>query len=379
MRPWVVSRYAPSSGGPICRRRLNSARSLARGRGRLCQRPQSDAGPPQQGRPRIHPEIWPTLRRRGRKWGKWIKTRADNGTSRILPQRPRRRDAIAYLWARTILSKAPACGAVEVPLIRYSNPGVKKPETYFMHYVGIDDEGIVEIDINCCAADLASQLEAVQRFTRGSVTCHMSICWLHHTCQKAVSAQLRRRQTRRQLEMRRLTCVIRRVPPASRQFRTATERDERALIKLSRYGRRSEITARLTINPIRPIQEHSGTKCRNPNRTLTHFADFYTDRQAPIRCLLTDLPTTRHLHILRITDLYGGDPALRLCHQSALHFRTVSRARAGCGPVYTSNGAFWQTSITSCLGFRRSEPLSDGSGDWDGAVEWVSKFIEAGS
>ena len=54
-RPLVVD--------PFCWRRLHSAGSLARGGGRLCQRPQSRARAAQQSRPRIHPQIRPAPRR----------------------------------------------------------------------------------------------------------------------------------------------------------------------------------------------------------------------------------------------------------------------------------------------------------------------------
>lgn len=55
-----------------------------------------------------------------RRWGRWVKERAEKELAAFYPQDPDGATPIAYLWARTVLSEAPGHGKVpvEVPLMR---------------------------------------------------------------------------------------------------------------------------------------------------------------------------------------------------------------------------------------------------------------------
>ena len=57
--PGRRARHPPAGGGPVRRRRLDSAGGLARGGGRLRQRPQSRGRAAQQGGPGVHPQVRP--------------------------------------------------------------------------------------------------------------------------------------------------------------------------------------------------------------------------------------------------------------------------------------------------------------------------------
>ena len=52
-----------------------------------------------------------------RKWGEWIKRKAEKELAEFYPKDPDSATPIAYLWARTVQCEGPGCGA-EVPLIR---------------------------------------------------------------------------------------------------------------------------------------------------------------------------------------------------------------------------------------------------------------------
>src|SRR5262245_55388782 len=52
-----------------------------------------------------------------RKWGEWIKRRAQKELAQFYPQDVDGATPIAYLWARTIKCEGPGCGA-EIPLLR---------------------------------------------------------------------------------------------------------------------------------------------------------------------------------------------------------------------------------------------------------------------
>ena len=111
------ARHPAARRGPVCRRRLHPARSPARGRGRLRQRPQP--GPVLLNKVVLEyiPKYGQRLADEVRKWGEWIKREAEKELAEFYPKDADGATPIAYLWARTIQCEGPGCGA-EVPLIR---------------------------------------------------------------------------------------------------------------------------------------------------------------------------------------------------------------------------------------------------------------------
>ena len=111
------TRHPPAGRGSICRRRLHSARSPARGADAFA----SDLNPVPVLLNKVVLEYIPKYGQRladeVRKWGEWIKQEAEKELAEFYPKDPDGATPIAYLWARTIQCEGPGCGA-EVPLIR---------------------------------------------------------------------------------------------------------------------------------------------------------------------------------------------------------------------------------------------------------------------
>ena len=82
-----------------------------------------------------------------RKWGEWIKEQAEKELAGFYPKDPDGSTPIAYLWARTILSEAPAQGdiPVEVPLMRSLWLAKKAGRRRALRWVR-DDKGVVKTE-----------------------------------------------------------------------------------------------------------------------------------------------------------------------------------------------------------------------------------------
>jgi len=61
-----------------------------------------------QGRPPLHEAV--------RKWGQWVRERAEQELRDFYPLEPDGSEPLAHLWARTIRCEGPGCGT-EVPLV----------------------------------------------------------------------------------------------------------------------------------------------------------------------------------------------------------------------------------------------------------------------
>ena len=112
------ARYPAARRGPVRGRRLHSARGLARGGRRLCQRPKPGARSAQQGCARIHSEVRPDASpTRSANGVNGSRSEAEKELAEFYPKDADGATPIAYLWARTIQCEGPGCGA-EVPLMR---------------------------------------------------------------------------------------------------------------------------------------------------------------------------------------------------------------------------------------------------------------------
>ncbi|MGH9774186.1 MAG: DUF1156 domain-containing protein [Candidatus Acidiferrales bacterium] len=298
-----------------------------------------------------------------RKWGEWIRREAEKELADFYPKDTDVATPIAYLWARTIQCEGPGCGTV-VPMIRNMQITRKGRLWHF----GWRESGERNLELVVSEGRTAEQRATV---SSGSVTCPRKKCG-YTTPAKAVKTQLARR--RGGAEDARLLAVYV-DSPNGRYFRSPTPLDIQAVSAAKTAASRCTFPQD-DINPIRPYKNTRGLSAVT-RIGLTKFVDLYTSRQAvAIRCFQELL--------LRIPDFDGGSDfrtavlAMLNCATSRFIFQNCSLSRWNAARS-TIEGAFGKQALQVVWDFAESNPISDGPANWNGAIDWVIKVIQANS
>jgi len=327
-----------------------------------------------------------------RKWGTWLKAEAGNELSSFYPNDDDSATPIAYLWARTIISEAPANGnvPVEVPLLRSMWLSKRKDNLRALRWVRNSSSEIVT---EIVTALVHGEFQQVQRpileifepkserevppgtAKGGSATCPVSG---YTTPANRVKAQLTL-QHGGASQARMFAVYVDRT--SGRQFRIATPRDIDIYQKAAERARKYSESAPTAfpnepINPIRPYKNTRGLSAVT-RIGCTSFRDLYNPRQAFSISWFYDI-----LRRFGCTDV-GLEPNLKAAVHAALAFavdravsQNTSMSRWDASRL-TIKGAFSKQALAVVWDFAEANPFSGGSADWDGAVEWVAKFIEA--
>jgi adenine-specific DNA methylase len=329
-----------------------------------------------------------------RKWGEWIRREAEKELAGFYPKDPDGATPIAYLWARTVLSEAPTKDEfpVQVPLLRSLWLSKRKNFHRALRWVrnerGEIETSIVEIErdgqnvkirrpvLEIFSPTNATQVEAGTA-RGGSATCPIT----GFTTQAArVKEQLKRQRGGAQHARLYAAYVERSI---GREFRIATQDDINAFQAAARTADRviQLNPAAFPTEPINPIRPYKNTRGLSAVTRIgcTSFADLYNLRQA--------------LSIRLFYDVLGKigqtnqeeEPDFKKALQTALAFavnrgvsQNTSMSRWDASRL-TIKGAFSKQALAVVWDFAEANPFSGGSADWDGAVEWVVKFIESNS
>ena len=170
---------------------------------------------------------------------------------------------------------------------------------------------------------------------------------------------------------------------SGREFRIATQGDINAFEAAAGTARKiiQLNPAAFPTEPINPIRPYKNTRGLSAVTRIgcTSFADLYNLRQAlAIRLfykVLGKLGETNH----------EEEPDFKKALQTVLAFavnrgvsQNTSMSRWDASRL-TIKGAFSKQALAVVWDFAEANPFSGGSADWDGAVEWVVKFIESNS
>lgn len=327
-----------------------------------------------------------------RNWGQRIKQEAEKELVKFYPKDANGGTPIAYLWARTVLSEEPTKEkfAVEIPLLRTLWLSKRKDFLRALRWVrnekGDIKTSIAEIELSgervrvrrpeleIFAPNSESEVEPGTA-KGGSATCPIS----GFTTQAArVKEQLKRQRGGAQ-HARLYAAYIE--SSTSREFRIANQRDLKA------FQHATEVASTIQqsnpgvfplepINPIRPYKNTRGLSAVTRVGCIS-FGDLYNLRQALSIRLFYDILSNA------FSANRGEDDDFNKALQTALSFavnrgvsQNTSMSRWDASRL-TIKGAFSKQALAVVWDFAEANPFSDGSGNWDGAVEWVAKFVES--
>ncbi len=332
-----------------------------------------------------------------RKWGQWIEEQAEKELAEFYPRDPNGATPIAYLWARTIISEAPNDGSgipVEVPLMRSmwlakkSNRGVAlrwqrdakgqaQTETVEVTYANGVTRTVRRPLLEIFEPKKAGEVEE-GTIARGSVTCPVTG---YTTPVASVRRQLKERRGGA-TDARVFAVVTTRLGQQGRFYRLPMEQDWAAAQKAAAEleGRKQTHTGLLALVPDEPLSKARVTG-NSGFRVLLYGMEFweelFTPRQAITLTILTRLVREVGEKLQTEQNLSDG-LAVQTCLALA-----VDRVAA----QYTSL-SWWQSNGEFCVGtfgrqalpivwdFCEIHPTGGGSGDLDGAIEWVRRVID---
>lgn len=292
-----------------------------------------------------------------RELGGAVRREAEKLLSAYYPKDPNGSIPIAYLWARTITCEGPSCG-LEIPLIRNLQL-TKKGRRWFLHLT--PQQGDVHVEVREGTTDVAGTVRS------GSATCPLCN---YTTSAKAVKLQLQRKRGGSQTPKLLAVYVE---GKTSRHFRSAEKLDNDAVLAACEQASGISLPSD-EINPVRPYKNSRGLSAVT-RIGINTFADLYTPRQA---LALTTLQSV-------VFELTKGisDSEYRPVITTLLHFVVsryifqncaVSRWNATGAKI---EGAFGKQALQVVWDFAEANPLSNGSANWNNALDWVVEVVEA--
>lgn len=326
------------------------------------------------------------------KWGEWIKKEAQTELAEFYPKDPDGGTPIAYLWARTVLSEAPTSEGlpVEIPLLRTLWLSKRKEFQRALRWVRNEKGEIAseEIAIQVDGKTLMVRRPLLEVFSPtdarfvesgtvkgGAATCPMTG---FTTSAARVKEQLKKQRGGAQNSRLYAVYVER---DSGRKFRVATRADSETFQRATEAAhlvasKNLSAFPTETINPIRPYKNTRGLSAVTRIGCET-FSDLYNKRQLlSIHCFYRILAKSEQMRS-------GDELGLVKATHTALAFainravsQNTSMSRWDASRL-TIKGAFSKQALAVVWDFAEANPFSGGSADWDGAIEWVRKFIES--
>ncbi|WP_423785740.1 DUF1156 domain-containing protein [Gimesia maris] len=297
-----------------------------------------------------------------RKWGQWIKERAQEELGRHYPTDEDGATPIAYLWARTIRCEGPGCGA-EIPLIRTNQLFKKGNRSWFLKPVLSNSDRSISFTIE----PKAPTFSTVQS---GSATC--PFCG-YTTANRQLMNQIIENEGGSCSA--RLLAVVSTHPEIGRTYRIPKPSDDlghsanRRVLELIKKG---EILPSLEINSLRPSPNARGLSAVT-RYGMEKFFHLYSDRQR------LALLTFRSL--VRRSMEQNSDDELKEAIGACLILafgRLVDRNSTLCRWIPQTGAVgytFGRQALSMVWDFVEINPLTH-SGGWDGAFESIAQTLE---
>lgn len=299
-----------------------------------------------------------------RKWGEWIKQEVEKELADLYPKDPDGATPIAYLWARTIKCEGPGCGA-EVPLIRSLWLAKRARGSVALKIEPRVRRVDFEIINNAKPGDVG---EGTVR--RGSATCP---CCGYTTPAERTRAQFKGRHGGA-ADPRLLAVVATKPGVSGRFYRAAMEHDLDA-VKLAAERQRqieSDPSKARKILPGEPLP-YLRSIFNIHLLDVKQWKDLFSPRQL---IAISTLHKALHEAHHRIRNESEGDfaDAIASCLALAIN-RQADYTTSLCGWHLTREligHTYGRQALGIIWDFAEVCPFADGSGNFDGAYNWVA-------
>ncbi len=298
-----------------------------------------------------------------RKWGEWIKQEAYRELGLFYPQDPDGFTPIAYIWAKTIICEGPNCGA-EIPLLRSLALVNKGNRSVTLRAVCDTSKKWIGYEI----------LRGVQHghvttgtVRRGAVTC--PICGFT-TSVTSVRKQLKKKDGG--TTNPRLIAVLS-TKDGVRRWRLPIEQDHNAVrISIEEIDRiQTDRIDGISLVPDEYVNPLPHSVNRLPMYGMSRWRDAYTPRQ-----LLSLSFLVKKIRLISPEIDQQFCKAILTCLALA-----VSRCTDYWSSLATWAGdfvahTFGRQALPFITDFVEVNALSEETGSWSGAINWITRFID---
>ena len=307
-----------------------------------------------------------------RRWGAWVKERAETELGRFYRKEADGAVPIAYLWARTIRCEGPGCGA-EIPLLRSLWLSKKHGRSIGMRLVPRTDRSGVEVEIVSNPKPAEANQGTVRR---GSATCP---CCRYTTPVASVRTQLKARRGGA-ADAKLLSVVTTRPRQQGRFYRLPTEDDLEAVrAAAGELAQREEHHRdRMTLVPNEKISLNEIRRISAPIYGMTTWGDLFSPRQALALVTLTRLVREAGERCRKECDT-GLAEVVATCLALAID-KQADLANSLCRwePfAECPRQLFARQAIPMVWDFAEGVPVSDSSGGWSIFVDNMARALES--
>ncbi|MGH3452717.1 MAG: DUF1156 domain-containing protein [Haloechinothrix sp.] len=306
-----------------------------------------------------------------REWGAKIRERIEADIGRLYPPDSDGAVPIAYLWARTVTCEGPACGA-EIPLLRQLWLARKGRRAVALRLVVDGEAKRVDFDVE----------EDADKVREGTVKRGSAIC---PVCNIVTPLARVRAQAKEKGGLPvRMVAVVRTYPgQQGRHYRVATERDAEVAAEAAEELRRreKEHEGALSLVPDEPLPFGYSQAFPITVWGLRTWGDLFLPRQVLALTTFAGAVRAAHQEISEET----GDVGLARAVSTALAMATDRLADYMSSLCVWAHGGefiahtFGRQAIPIVWDFPELNPVANGSGNWEGAVEWVERVCRSGA
>jgi putative DNA methylase len=325
-----------------------------------------------------------------RHWGEWIKREAELELGRFYPKSFDGATPLTYFWARTLLSAAPSNSRtpVEIPLLRSMWLAKKRGRKFALRW-DCNSEGEIQTRIRTVSYADGSERKVLQPLFEvfnprvesevqtgtskgGSATCPITG---FTTPVEGVRSQLAARRGGAS-DARLVAVVVESMGGGGRTYRLAEQADEVAFTKASQeFKRRSSTGSHPVSLPDGQINHLRGF-FNVVLYGMERWGDLFSPRQA-----LVVTTFGRFVHELRQRLTLEPDlaVAVQTCLALAVDRLAEKLTSVARWDVTRENpqGTFGRQALPMVWDFCEVNPFSGAGGDWNTALDWVARVLEA--
>jgi adenine-specific DNA methylase len=317
----------------------------------------------------------PTLADDVRRWGEWVLARAKEEIGHLYENPAGDETIVGYLWARTVTCPNPTCRA-EMPLVRQwwlAKTGKRK--ITLKPVVDAAAKRVTFEIVDLKGKDRLSDFDPNDGSTRqGAATCLV--------CNQAVDGAFLQQAGMNGELSQRLMAVIYEQDNAGKGYRPATEADE-ALFQEACNRLRQLQTEQPDLVPNEPIDPRRPSSAARGLSAVTRygmakFGDLFNSRQ--LLALVVFGKQTRSAYKAILDEGVIEERAKAIATYLALAIDRNADYNSSLCP-WANNGeyaghTFTRQALSMIWDYAELNPFSGATGDWLGALEWITRTIE---
>ena len=304
------------------------------------------------------------------RWGSWVVAEAQKEIGRFYPADPDGSIPVAYLWARTLRCPNPKCGA-EVPLVRQLWLENRPAHKAALRMVPSRENG--RVDFELVEGTTLAFDPKVGTMKMGSMRC--PVCTQGSLTKSSLKATARETGFGAQP-----LAVILSQSGARKHYRTFGEQDRKAV--MGAEARFREVAGRrINGQPVIPDEKLSRDYdwvLAPPLFGLLAFSDLFSSRQ--LLALVTFAGKVREAHRLMLREGTPEEYARAVATYLALAVDRMADYNSTLSTWVSQGGfqghTFTRQALPIIWDYSELNPFSGATGDWTGALDWITRVIE---